>query len=421
MKRELALRLLQTILPDLDDEGAAANLFRELQFMADYKYNKYEMYHPGRLFLENLYLWLQQFEEGERSAALGFVREKLIFISRQEFQQLAGILYHDIIKPQQFKVTSALARIPSHRIQSIRESRDFKKVTRATLYVGMSDGARIDHIRRQNLEISNEQVLPYYDTSSDKAVDFLRELQKNSGDEEAKFRCLFLLDDFCGSGRTLLREVVSCELHPDSTLPTIQKAWQSRLRIDMDKRRIELLFEGELTEKDKEALLAMGSGDAFGATMNDLIKKYEEHDTILKGSLYKVASGPLGQVLSHDASIFFCPLLATEYALNRVRPLLQKLPCQFSKTQILPGAVIESRVAVRCDGGPISNLCEKYYTDDFGDQHTGSVKYGFDGCGLPLILHHNTPNNSVYLLWARKRSDFNPLFVRYERHGREGA
>ena len=37
--------------------------------------------------------------------------------------------------------------------------------------------------------------------------------------------------------------------------------------------------------------------------------------------------------------------------------------------------------------------------------------------GLPLILHHNTPNNSLYFLWARKWGD--PLFVRYERHGRE--
>lgn len=53
MKRELALRLLQSILPSLTDEGVVANLFRELQFLADYKYNKYEMYHPGRLFLEN--------------------------------------------------------------------------------------------------------------------------------------------------------------------------------------------------------------------------------------------------------------------------------------------------------------------------------------------------------------------------------
>jgi hypothetical protein len=48
MKRKLALQLLQSIIPGLRDEGQTADLFSELQFLAEYKYNKYEMYHPGR-------------------------------------------------------------------------------------------------------------------------------------------------------------------------------------------------------------------------------------------------------------------------------------------------------------------------------------------------------------------------------------
>ncbi|KJU86502.1 hypothetical protein MBAV_001303 [Candidatus Magnetobacterium bavaricum] len=55
------------------------------------------------------------------------------------------------------------------------------------------------------------------------------------------------------------------------------------------------------------------------------------------------------------------------------------------------------------------------------DKHTGSVKYGYKDCGLPLVLHHNTPNNSIYPLWNRRAMDdtsisFTPLFIRYERH-----
>ena len=96
MKRKLALQLLQTIIPGLEDE-CRSRLFRELEVLADYKYNKYEMYHPGRLFLENLYLWLLQFSEEERLEAIKFVREKLVFVSRLEFEQLAQILYHDIM------------------------------------------------------------------------------------------------------------------------------------------------------------------------------------------------------------------------------------------------------------------------------------------------------------------------------------
>lgn len=420
MKRELALRLLQTILPDLDDEGTAANLFRELQFIAEYKYNKYEMYHPGRLFLENLYLWLQQFEKDERIAAIEFVRKNLIFVSRQEFQQLAGVLYHDIIKQQQIKVAARLGGFPPHKIRAIRESSDFKKVARASLYVGMSDGARIDHLRRQNLEISNEQVLPYYETSSSKIDDLLAELHKASS-ETGKFCCLFLLDDFCGSGMTLLREVVAADLRPGYEAPIIPPDWKSRLRCNQDSDRLELVYGSRLSSIEKEQLRKMGHSDPFIATVEDLIQKYDNHQVELRGSLKKVSSGQLSKILNQDAEIYFCPLLATEHALDRVRPLLSNLPGPFSTMKILPAAIISSKASICNDGSPISNLCEKYYDDDFADHHTGCVKYGYDGCGLPLVLHHNTPNNSIFLLWARRKIDFDPLFVRYERHGREGA
>ncbi len=421
MKRELALRLLQTILPGLTDEGAAANLFRELQFLADYKYNKYEMYHPGRLFLENLYLWLQQFEEGERGSALDFVRKSLIFISRQEFQQLAGVVYHDLIKRRQLETAAAIRGWPQHKVRAIRESPEFRMVARASLYVGMSDGARIDYIRRHNLEMGNEQVLPYYETSSEKIKELLRELRAALRDPQAAFRCLFLLDDFCGSGRTLLREVVVTKLEGGAEPPSIPPLWRSRLRFNQETGEIGMLYEGEILNSDAQALLKMGSGDAYASAVNALVEKSKARDTALKGALSKVASGNLVAALDPNATVFFCPLLATEHALRRLTPLLTRLPGRFSQTRILPGAVLDSRIEITSAATPVGALCEKYYTDDFGDHHTGCVKFGFDNCGMPLVLHHNTPNNSIYLLWARKRENFNPLFVRHERHGREGA
>ncbi|MCX5998891.1 MAG: hypothetical protein NTU41_04685 [Chloroflexi bacterium] len=252
MKRELALQLIQEALPRLlDDEDAAAALFRELRFLADYKYNGYEMYHPGRLFLENLYLWLSQFDVKEREDALSFVRERLIFVSRQEFQQLAEILYHDVIRRQQITIAAELARVPVHRIRLIRQSTHFRQVARASLYVGMSDGARIDYIRRQNLEIGNEQVLPYYDVSDPKKDDLKRELQGALGDPDALFRCLFLLDDFCGSGRTLLREVVTTEISHQRGLPTIPLSWRSRFRFRRETGELELLWQGDPSQEGK--------------------------------------------------------------------------------------------------------------------------------------------------------------------------
>ncbi len=421
MKRELALQLLQTILPGLTDEGAAATLFRELQFLADYKYNKYEMYHPGRLFLESLYLWLQQFEEHEREAALDFVRKDLIFVSRQEFQQLADVLYHDTIKRHQLSVAAVLGGHPRHKVRTIRESQEFKLVARASLYVGMSDGARIDYIRRHNLDISNEQVLPYYETSTPKAKDLLKELRAALHDDQAMFRCLFLMDDFCGSGRTILREVITSPLDNAGERPVIPPLWASRLRFNEDEEELELVYTGEVSTADEEVLRGMGSGKVYTSSLNNLLEKARRRDTVLKGALTKVAAGALVKVLDEHAEIIFCPLLATEHALRRLKPLLSRLPGPFCRTQILPGAIIDSSVEVVSGARPIGALCEKYYTEDLGDRHTGCVKFGFDGCGLPMVLHHNTPNNSIYLLWTRKRAGLSPLFVRHERHGREGA
>ncbi len=420
MKRELALRLLQTSLPGLDD-GTAAALFRELEFLADYKYNKYEMYHPGRLFLENLYLWFQQFEENERTAALNFVRKELIFISRQEFQQLAGVLYHNAIKRRQLEVAAKIGGRLRHKIRAISESPEFKDVTRASLYVGMSDGARIDYIRRHNLDISNEQVLPYYETSEEKAQDLLRELRAAIPNNSAKFRFLFLIDDFCGSGRTLLREVVTSKLDSGTEPPAIPTPWRSRLGFNQNTHELELLYTGELSVADQETIRRMGTGEAYASAVDTLLEKSRTHTTILKGALQRVATRNLVEVIDPNANIYFCPLLVSQHALTRLEPLLGRLPGPFSRIQILPGVVIDSGVAIRSDATPIGELCEKYYTDDLGDEHTGDVKFGFDGCGLPLVLHHNTPNNSIYLLWARRSKKLSPLFVRYERHGREGA
>lgn len=420
MKRELALQLLQTIMPGLTDESNAARLFRELQLLADYKYNKYEMYHPGRLFLENLYLWLQQFAENERSDALEFIRTQLIFISREEFQQLAQVLYNDRIRRRQFEIAAEDAALPRHRVQAIRGSAAFGRTAHASLYVGMSDGARLDFIRRHNLDLNNEQVLPYYAVHKEKVDECLQALRVEVGDPGALFRCLFLVDDFAGSGNTLLREVVAAPLPAGWQPPAVPPRWLARLRFKGQPPVMELLYRGELSEAELEDLRALDGDDAYRAAVQSVADKCKTRDTLLKGSLYKVATGVITAALDPKAAIFFCPLLTTEHALDRLTPLFARLPAQFAQTQVLAGAVIDSRVPITDTTSPIGALCDRYYDESLGDEHTGNIKFGYDGCGLPLVLHHNTPNNSLFLLWTRRSKDLAPLFVRYERHGREG-
>jgi len=76
-------------------------------------------------------------------------------------------------------------------------------------------------------------------------------------------------------------------------------------------------------------------------------------------------------------------------------------------------------------------LTQKYYSTKIQTKHTevGGVKHiglGYGGCALPLVLHHNTPNNSLALLWADSpagpdklglmQPEMRPLFRRRQRH-----
>ena len=72
-----------------------------------------------------------------------------------------------------------------------------------------------------------------------------------------------------------------------------------------------------------------------------------------------------------------------------------------------------------------------YYNPAIRTKHTdiGGVTHlglGYGGCALPLVLEHNTPNNSIALLWAETDSSvrdgvpapaMRPLFRRRQRHG----
>jgi hypothetical protein len=182
---------------------------------------------------------------------------------------------------------------------------------------------------------------------------------------------------------------------------------------------MEFMYRGEIATADLEDLHSLSDDDAYRAALEVVVERCRKRETALKGSLYKAAIGAIGEALEPDAAVFFCPLLTTEHAVGRLEPLLSRLPGQFGKTRILAGAVIDSRVPITDTTSPIGALCDKYYDEGLGDEHTGSIKFGYDGCGLPLVLHHNTPNNSLYLLWARRSENVVGLFVRYERHGRQ--
>jgi hypothetical protein len=73
------------------------------------------------------------------------------------------------------------------------------------------------------------------------------------------------------------------------------------------------------------------------------------------------------------------------------------------------------------DGHAMAPLIEKYYDHEVFDRHlekggTQDARFGFAACGLPLVLHHNTPNNSIALLWSYEDKKVRGLFPRVRRH-----
>ena len=67
----------------------------------------------------------------------------------------------------------------------------------------------------------------------------------------------------------------------------------------------------------------------------------------------------------------------------------------------------------------LDGLIDALYDPIINDKHMkkGGTdgRYGFADCGLPVILSHNTPNNSIALLWADTEL-VRGLFPRVTRH-----
>jgi hypothetical protein len=66
-------------------------------------------------------------------------------------------------------------------------------------------------------------------------------------------------------------------------------------------------------------------------------------------------------------------------------------------------------------------LARAYSDPALIDLHKGDATLGYRDSRLPLVLSHNTPNNSIALLWAdtserRDGKSRHALFTRYERH-----
>ena len=203
-----AAQLLAKVM-DWRDLDAPPLFLPTLQLLADYKYDHYQRFGPGRRFVESLALWLDQFIPEDREAALELVTRRLVYFSDAEFTHLVSTAYPDLIVQERMRLVAEEHDISAHLVGQIARHPRFNELRLKSLYLGLSDGARTNELRRASGgEITNEQIWQAYELSDEKADDMLKELKSSLTDsgfhlEQPRFNLIWLLDDFSGSGNTV--------------------------------------------------------------------------------------------------------------------------------------------------------------------------------------------------------------------------
>lgn len=371
MKAELAKRLLSDQMQWADDE--AASEFARLELMINYKYDRYHGFEPGSRFYVALLGWLGQFSSVEdRRVAYRFFKEELVFISQREMHHLVNFLMPMVERHLHGVIANELG---IHLYQTWLDATALESVRvlrRRTLFVGLSDGARMDVFRRYNEDIiSNEQVVAATEMSLDKWRELEKDLRKAlvkwsvpNGDA-AQFKQFCLIDDFTGSGSSLIR-------WDDN-----EKKWKGKIPRFCNNYK---QFLGESDGNKIPVQIHHYLASANAATQIE--QRLQEF-------------GPTAPMFRFFATFSY------------------KLPPEIVVTDESDADLVA--------------LIKHCYDPKIEDDHTGpDIGLGYRQSGLPLVLDHNTPNNSVALLWARSPVDstaqhkMRPLFARRKRHSSHG-
>lgn len=360
MKDENAQALLAKVMGWGSDETIA--YVPQLQLLADFKYDQYQRFAPGKRFIESLALWLNQFAKTDRQTALDFVLEELVFFSEQEMTHLVQTAYADHIVNERIRLVSEENDIPPHCVAKIVRHDRFRELRIKSLYLGLSDGARTNDLRRAS-DIGNEQIWQAYELGEEKATDMKGALAEALKKEKlsassGKFNLIWLIDDFSGSGNTYIR-------YEDGR------------------------FKGK-------------------------IKKV--YDQLHSSEL----------VDSSHYEVFLLLYVATRQAIDHIEYWADLFTSEkgYKPLQVRVLCTIERSMSVTTQ--PISKATPLLTSHDYCDQScadrhfrvggTEDVRLGFAGCALPVVLNHNTPNNSVFILWGPESSEFAGLFPRVSRH-----
>ncbi len=359
MKKDLSKRLLSAVLGWSDEE--IEKYSQLIGNLAELKYDEYQQYKPGSRFVESLCAWLNQFDKGtERNIAFNFMLKNLVFVSISEMHRLIETAYYECILPL-FKDDAAVFCQESGMAGC--EQRITELFKTKALFLAMSDGARIDVLRRI-ARLDHEQVFVTYDLPEQKFTEIVAETNKLVASKEKDveivkkmpggFGHIFLIDDFSGSGISYFRKE--------------NNKWHGKIYKVLDKLKEERI---------------------------------------------------IGPVADNKIKVHVILYLATNKAKKKIESEISKFYAKRKYTVDIDVQCVQviNQVTLNKDE---EALFVKYYAkvkNKIEDSHykKGNMDFphhGFDDCCLALVLYHNTPNNTFPIIWAGE----NALFPRVTRH-----
>ena len=376
MNDNLAVSLLAKV-TKWDDKRLSKEL-PKLSFMARTKYDSYSQFDPGFRFMSSFAQWMSQFDKEDVETIYSAFNKYLTFISPEQIKYLVDLMYSSKIKPFIRDLAASKAGLSRYQLNKIENSQEYKIQKRLSLVVGLSDGSHIDILRR-TASFSNEQVLPMYYPNQEKLQELYDELRQDDllkGTNRNLFESLFLVDDFTASGTSFARKE--------------DKFKGKIIKILKGLKLKEAGSEGETAEESKE--------------LSDLFVK----DKIEVNALFCVATEESIANISREVGNFLSD--------NGMNDLIEfNVDCvQLIKTEEID--------LIKNHPGLKSVLKkDKYYdwsailTESFRKGKYDEPYWGFNECGLLLVLSHNTPNNTMPVIWE-DTNKFRGLFPRISRH-----
>lgn len=368
MKYELAEQILKSTMThwsqiQMSDET------KDIQIISEIKYDDYQQYTHGMRFVESLALWMRQFDnQSDKDCAYDLVKNKLIYVSEEEMRQLVSDAFPVAMK--KYLLERARLFCKENEVHTVEERKKiFEYYKRKSLFLGLSDGAHMDYFRRQNPSLSNEQVFVHYDFSESKLLDMRKNLEKDKNNEKIcqrygiledyAFIDFFLIDDFMGSGKSYI--------HKD------KEGWHGKI-----KKFFERMDKMEYKKERMHVHLVL-----FVSTLKAL------------------------QYVKENAKEYTREIGANDITIDCIQ-MVQ--PVNWEENSWL-----KDLLARNYDKYSKESDCT--YVDVHYKVGEGKEPYlGFADGSFPLVLYHNTPNNSLPVLWYSWGDKVDALFMRVTRH-----